>query len=98
MSYLNRCSYQELTNPHRYVFTGPCAVTGKPYSVTIPGPELFALNQGAHVQTACPSLSAEDREFIISGTSPEGWKQLFGDEPGDPDTEEPGDPGASGKH
>jgi hypothetical protein len=27
---------------------------------------------------AFPELAKEDREFLISGTSPEGWKMLFG--------------------
>jgi hypothetical protein len=27
-----------------------------------------------------PSLSTEEREFIISGISPAGWKKAFGEE------------------
>jgi hypothetical protein len=26
-----------------------------------------------------PSLSDDDREFLITGISPEGWEQKFGD-------------------
>lgn len=81
MAYLQRCTYVEVVDPekgHCYDFTGPCMVTGEPYTVRIPGKELFAYNQGRHVQDAMPSLNAGDREFVISGTSPAGWEQLFG--------------------
>lgn len=81
MSYLSKCSYAEEYQPeHVYVFTGPCVVTGKNYTVRLPGPGLYKYNQGALIQDAFPDLSAEDREFVISGTSPEGWKSLFGDD------------------
>lgn len=32
------------------------------------------------VQTAMPYLSVDDREFIISGCTPEDWQKLFGNE------------------
>jgi hypothetical protein len=34
---------------------------------------------GGFIQDAFPSLSADDREFLISGTTPEEWDDLFGD-------------------
>lgn len=81
MRYADRhCTYTESHTPrHTYTFTGPCFVTGKPYSVTVPAEELFAYRQGKYIQDAMPSVSKEDREFLISGTSPDGWRQLFGD-------------------
>jgi|TARA_Y100001949_G_C15819408_1_gene257064 hypothetical protein len=50
--------------------------TQKPYSVTIPGHELWDLNQGEPIM-CLKSLDAGDREFAMTGISPEGWKQLF---------------------
>jgi len=35
---------------------------------------------GALAQEAFPHLSAEDREFIISGATPEEWKELMEEE------------------
>ena len=32
-----------------------------------------------YVQDAFPQLNAEEREFLISGTTPEEWDDLFGD-------------------
>lgn len=59
-------------------------VTG-PYSddktrtrtVVIDQAGLRAYRAGAHAQVAFPGLSADDREFLISGTSPEGWDRMF---------------------
>lgn len=84
MHIFTKRSYTEKYEPeHVYVFTGPCVVTKKPYTVTVPAEALFALNQGEHVQVACPTLGADDREFILNGVSPEGWKQVFGEEDDD---------------
>ena len=35
---------------------------------------------GQHAQDVFTYLSEEDRELLISGTSPEGWARVFGDE------------------
>lgn len=35
---------------------------------------------GTLIQNAMPNVSAEDREFLISGTTPEEWAALFGKE------------------
>ena len=58
---------------------GPCFVTGQDHvTPPIPIAALEAYEAGAYAQVAFPMLSAEEREFIISGTSPEGWRQTFG--------------------
>lgn len=38
---------------------------------------LNAYNEGAFIQEAFPSLSADQREQIISGTHPECWIEMF---------------------
>ena len=35
---------------------------------------------GKFIQDAFPMLTADEREFIQSGTTPEEWKQMFGEE------------------
>lgn len=35
---------------------------------------------GTKVQDAFPHLSADDREFILSGITPEEWNEVFGEE------------------
>ena len=42
------CTYVEKHEPeHVYIFTGPCIITKKPYTVTIKGSELYAYRCGA---------------------------------------------------
>jgi hypothetical protein len=79
MCYWNLTGYYERDG--RIRFSGPCVVTGKLFSVVVS-------QQGAHnyfeenalAQDAFPELSHEEREFLISGVSPEGWRQLFNGE------------------
>jgi len=59
-------------------FTGPCVVTGKEQSVVVTRDELKAYQNGAKIQDAMPRLSNDEREFLMSGISGEGWKQTFG--------------------
>ncbi len=35
---------------------------------------------GALIQDAFPTLSADDREFIMTGITPEEWAEIFGEE------------------
>jgi len=35
---------------------------------------------GTHIQHYFPHLSADDREFILTGITPEEWDAAFGDE------------------
>ena len=82
MRYINSdCTYTQNHEEGTYTFTGPCRVTGDSYTVTIPGSELFDLNQGLPIQDALKSLEPEQREFVMSGTSPKGWEKLFGEKP-----------------
>jgi hypothetical protein len=81
----SNCDYTEgfEGGVHTYTFTGPCVVTGKSYSVTVLGSELYAYRKGAKLQDAFRSLSAGDREFLFSGFSPEGWVKTFPDDEDD---------------
>lgn len=63
---------------------GRCAVTGEEH-VTPPISEeaLKRYEAGEHAQLAFPELPIEEREFLISGTSPEGWRIIFPPVPGE---------------
>lgn len=79
----NCCTYTEQFKPeHAYVFTGPCIQTGKPHSVTVPAKQLNEYRRGIHkhIQDAFPQMSAGDREFLMSGISPEAFDALFSEE------------------
>jgi hypothetical protein len=73
---------------HTYTFIGPCVVTGKEQRVTVNAEDLNRYRQGGYVQDCFPYLDASQREFLISGTSQEGWDIMFpadDDEEGDED-------------
>lgn len=58
-----------------------CAVTGKLYSVTVSQPRYVGWLGGNNmIQDAFPELSSDDREFLISGSTPAEWDKMFGDE------------------
>ena len=42
--------------------------------------QLMAWRNGMLVQDAMPHLPVHEREFIISGITPEDWKNAFGDD------------------
>jgi len=77
----NCCMCTEVFQPsHAYIFSGPCVVTGQPQMVIVPAHELFAYRRGKLIQIAMPSLSASEREFLITGISQEGWDITFSKE------------------
>lgn len=68
-------------NNETVTLSAPCKITKKPHSVTVPEVGYRQWITGnSKIQNAMPSVSAEDREFLISGFSPEGWAQVFGNE------------------
>ena len=63
----------------RIRLSGRCVVTGKPYSVVTSLDGVMAyFEDGRNIGDAFPDLPKPEREFLISGTSPEGWILLFG--------------------
>jgi hypothetical protein len=63
----------------RVRLSGRCVVTGEEYSVVVSLDGFIAYFVcGRHIREVFPELPPEEREFLISGTSPEGWKRLFG--------------------
>lgn len=66
MRYADTCCVctEQFQSEHTYTFTGPCIVTGKPYTVKVKATELYAYRCGAYAQDAFKSLSASDREFL----------------------------------
>ena len=42
--------------------------------------QLFAWHAGTKIQNAAPQLDADDREFVMTGMTPEEWAQSVGPE------------------
>ena len=55
-------------------------LTGKVHSMEldISPCQMAAYNQGALIQNAFPHLSADQREFFMTGITPEEWEATFG--------------------
>jgi hypothetical protein len=59
------------------IISGRCTVTNTSYSVMV-FPEAYqAWKNGELVQKAFPKLTVDEREFIVSGTTPAEWRILF---------------------
>jgi hypothetical protein len=77
--YLQHCTITPVPgNPSMAKVTGKCVITEKEHSVIVPFDGVEAYKAGAYIQAAFPRTSADDREFLISGCSPEGWEKVFG--------------------
>lgn len=73
--YLKHCDIIRHPNGTAVV-RGPCTVTGKEYTtppLPIPAVEAYMAGRG-YAQDLFPMLTDPEREFLISGTSPEGWE------------------------
>jgi hypothetical protein len=54
-------------------------VTGAEHSIVVSQEGALAYFQhGVTAREAFPELPKEEQEFLISGTSPDGWRKLFG--------------------
>jgi hypothetical protein len=65
-----------------YTITKKSMISGKENTFTIrmdPQDYNDWLNKRKLIQDALPYVSAEDREFLMTGVTPEEWKQLFAD-------------------
>lgn len=83
MAYIHNknVSYTEEYQPeHVYVYQVPCIWCKKVHEIRLPGYGLYQYNKGAYVQDAFPELDADMREMLISGTCPDCWEKMFGDE------------------
>ena len=56
-----------------------CRYCRRNHQMTVPSAGVDAMIRGEFVQNAFPTLSADDRERLISGTCPECWNRLFGE-------------------
>lgn len=50
------------------------------YSVETTWSAIKEWQEGAYIQDAMPDLSLEEREFLISGFTPQQWADTFGEE------------------
>lgn len=74
MRYIDTLKYKEEYLPvHQYTFFD------HDHEVTVPAEELFAYRQGKLMQIAMPSVSADDREWLMTGIKAGEFEALFND-------------------
>jgi hypothetical protein len=56
-------------------------LTGKTHTreINVTQEQLDNWNSGTLIQRAMPHLSADDREFLKTGITPEEWEEAFGE-------------------
>lgn len=62
------------------ITTKPCMFCAKESHVVVDEDAWLKFRQGMYVQTAFPTWSADRRELLLTGTHPECWTKLLGDE------------------
>lgn len=72
------------------ILSGVCAMWGyTEMTISLPIDEFMdrwkRFSEGEMVQDAFNCLPAEQREFILNGTTPEKWDKMFSEEPEDED-------------
>lgn len=62
--------------------TKTCPFTHKSNTLDVPvtQAQLDAWHGGMLIQDAMPDLSADEREFLMTGIMPDTWDELFGEE------------------
>lgn len=49
-------------------------------SLDITEEQIHSWHNGELIQEAMPNLTTDEREFIMTGITPDSWSKLFGDE------------------
>ncbi len=54
-----------------------CSISKKPFSITVSTEDYIRFQAGReHVQNIFPKMSADKREFLISGITPAEWEEF----------------------
>jgi len=61
------------------LITRKSIVSGKVVTkeIDITDEQMLAYTQGKVIQEAMPNISPDEREFILTGITPEEWRELF---------------------
>lgn len=60
--------------------TPPCQVCGDTSEMELDAERVREWQEGGHIQTIFPELTANQRELMVSGTHPKCWEELFAEE------------------
>jgi hypothetical protein len=66
-----------VNDPAQTQVIGPCIQCQQPQAVTVQLADLSAYRRGGYAQDVFPYLSADQREFLISGICGKCWDEMF---------------------
>ena len=58
--------------------TAPCPYCGIASRMVVDFKEWLEWQKGSLIQFAFPTMSADDRELLLTGAHPECWEKMFG--------------------
>lgn len=58
--------------------TTQCPLTGQQNKINILGTDWDRWQEGEYIQTVFSHLTPDEREMLMTGTSPDGWGKIFG--------------------
>lgn len=68
------------TEKDKYIFSKICRITNEIYTVSVDGKKYEEWRNGPKlIQNVFPELPREQREFLITGNTPEEWNNIFTD-------------------
>lgn len=76
--FINNCEITESSIPGKVFVSGTCIISKEDYAFLALKSEIEAYKNGELAQNAFKTLPFDQREFLISGISPEGWRILEG--------------------
>lgn len=66
------------TDESKVFALGKCVLTGTEYQTAdFSYQNYLKYRNGAYIQDALSELAPHDREFLISGISPDGWEEMY---------------------
>ena len=75
MRYNTQCKY--IMETKNTTITKVCGVTNNEYNVTVPTPDYLKWKNGELIQNVFPDMDCNEREFLISGFTPDEWDDMF---------------------
>ncbi len=77
-AFTNRVTRTVSADGQDVTFSGECLFDNHPFSITTKLSDANRWINGESIQNCFPNLSADDREILLSGISPNHWNEMFG--------------------
>ena len=76
-AFTNRVTRTVSADGQDVTFSGKCLFDDHPFSITTRLSDANRWINGESIQNCFPDMSADDREILLSGISPNRWNEMF---------------------